>query len=389
MRRNVQDRLSYMYGPNAANRSKGGDATVRVLVAGGGIAGLGAAVALTQRGIEVDLVERNPAWRTNGAGIMLNPNGERALRALGLDAAVLDAGFRVETMRIMDATGSELGVFPAEHWSGIGGVIAIHRDALQQVLLEAASGSHLTLGSSVSGIDDDGSHVNVTMADGSKASYSLVVIAEGIRSTTRDAVFGTTEPRPVGQTYWRTAVNDELVDMLTMVNDRDRYVSVLPLGKGRTYVAVQTHSIHPDVPRDERIATMRAACAGLAGPVPAVLDAVRSDDDVFVNVAEEMPTILWRRSRVVVIGDAAHALSPSFGQGANLALEDAVVLADELAARDDVIASLDAFVARRDPRVRFVHQKTAERIALVNRGASQRDLAAAVALVSEHLKAPI
>jgi 2-polyprenyl-6-methoxyphenol hydroxylase-like FAD-dependent oxidoreductase len=124
--------------------------------------------------------------------------------------------------------------------------------------------------------------------------------------------------------------------------------------------------------------------------VPGALDAIRSDDDVFVGPAEEVPDIHWRRSRVVLIGDAAHALSPSFGQGANLAIEDGLVLADELAtADDDVDAALDAFVARREPRVGFVQEKTAERVALVNSGASQRDLYAATQLVSTHLAAPI
>jgi 2-polyprenyl-6-methoxyphenol hydroxylase-like FAD-dependent oxidoreductase len=134
---------------------------------------------------------------------------------------------------------------------------------------------------------------------------------------------------------------------------------------------------------------MRAACAGLTGPVPGALDTIRSDDDVFAGMAEEVPDIHWRHSRVILVGDAAHALSPAFAQGANLALEDAVVLAEELASTDDFDASLDAYVARREPRVGFVQQKTAERIALVNQGASQRDLAAAAQLISAHLTAPI
>jgi len=106
---------------------------VRLLVSGGGIAGLTAATALTQRGIEVDLVERGASWRTNGAGISLNPNGERVLRDLRLDAVIGGAGFWVEMLRIMDAAGTSMGEFPFGRWPGVGGSIAIHRDALQQV----------------------------------------------------------------------------------------------------------------------------------------------------------------------------------------------------------------------------------------------------------------
>lgn len=362
---------------------------VRVLVSGGGIAGLAAAAALTQRGIEVDLVERDTSWRTNGAGISINPNGERVLRDLGLDGAVADAGFRIEILQIMNPAGTSIGEFSFGRWPGVGGSIAIHRDALQQVLVEAASGTRLALGMTVRGIDVGGRAARVTFDGGSVAEYDVVVVAEGIRSTTRAAVFGAVQPRPVGQMYWRTAVPEVLVDMLTMIADEDRYVSLIPLGRGQTYIAVQTRSAPIPVEPGDRIATMRTATDGIGGPVPAVIDAIPSDDDVFVGPAEEVADIQWRQSRVVLIGDAAHALSPSFGQGANLAIEDAYVLAEELASNEDVDAALDAFVVRREPRVAFVQEKTAERIELVNRGANQRDLYAATQLVEAHLSAPI
>jgi 2-polyprenyl-6-methoxyphenol hydroxylase-like FAD-dependent oxidoreductase len=360
-----------------------------VLVSGGGIAGLAAATAMSQRGIEVDLVERGTDWRTNGAGISLYPNGDRVLRALGLDEKVGDAGFRIETLRIVDAAGTSVGEFPFGRWPDVGGSIAIHRDALQQVLVEAATDARLMLGTTVRNIADDGRATQVTFDDDSIADYDVVVVAEGIRSTTRAEVFGPVQPRPVGQMYWRTAVPEVLVDMLTMVAAEDRYVSVIPIGGGQTYIAVQTRSAPLTVEPGERISSMRRAIDGMAGLVPTAVDAIQSDDAVFVGPAEEVADIRWRKSRVVLIGDAAHALSPSFGQGANLALEDAYVLAEELASSDDVDAALDAFVARREPRVAFVQEKTAERIALVNRGASQRDLYEATQLVEAHLSAPI
>jgi 2-polyprenyl-6-methoxyphenol hydroxylase-like FAD-dependent oxidoreductase len=282
-----------------------------------------------------------------------------------------------------------MGEFPFGRWPDVGGTIAIHRDALQHVLVEAASDARLTLGMTVRDIADGGNSAQVTFEDGSVEDYDVVVVAEGIRSTTRAAVFGPVQPRPTGQMYWRTAVPELLVDMLTMVADEDRFVSLMPIGAGQTYIAAQTRSAPIVVEPGERIASMRTATKGMAGPVPAVLDAIRSDDDVFVGAAEEVAEIHWRKSRVVVIGDAAHALSPSFGQGANLAIEDAFVLAEALASTEDVDEALDAFVERREPRVAFVQTKTAERVSLVNRGANQRDLYAATQLVEHHLSAPI
>jgi 2-polyprenyl-6-methoxyphenol hydroxylase-like FAD-dependent oxidoreductase len=362
---------------------------MRVLVSGGGIGGLTAAIALTQRGIAVDLVERGATWETRGAGITINPNGDRVFRDLGLDNEVADAGFRIERLQLMDAAGGSIGEFPFGPWPGVGGAIAIHRDALQRVLVKAASRASLMLGRTVTHVDDGGSAVRVTFDDGSLAQYDVLVVAEGIRSTTRAAIFGPVHVRSVGQMYWRTAVPERLVDVLTMVADEGRFVSVIPLDDTWTYIAVQTHSEPISVASSERIVSMRAATAGMAGPVSAGIDALRSDDDVFVGPAEEVTDVHWRRSRVVLIGDAAHALSPAFGQGANLALEDAYVLAEELASTDDIDHALDAFVARRESRVAFVQAKSEERIALVNRGASQRDLLAATQLVEAHLSKPI
>lgn len=153
--------------------------------------------------------------------------------------------------------------------------------------------------------------------------------------------------------------------------------------------AVQTRPAPITVEAGDRIASMRAATEGIAGPVPAVIDAIGSDDEVFVGPAEEVDEIHWRRSRVVLIGDAAHALSPALSQGANLAMEDAYVLADEMASTDDIDVALDGFVARREPRVAFVRDKAAERIALLNSGANQRDVLAALQLVEARLSAPI
>jgi 2-polyprenyl-6-methoxyphenol hydroxylase-like FAD-dependent oxidoreductase len=363
---------------------------MQLLVVGGGIAGLAVAVAAMQRGIAVDVMERESRLIASGAGITLYPNGERALHALGLDAAVADAGERIMTVRTMTPDGRVVAEQPAERWDGIGGTISIHRIALLNVLAEAASGARVRFGTTVSDLNDEGSTMTASFTDGTSGHYDVVVGADGIRSAVRRQVFGDIAVQTVGQMYWRTAVRASIVEEATMVFDADRYVALMPLGDGWTYIAVQKRSARlVAVARTDRLASLRAACDGLGGPVPEALDAIGDGDDIFVGPAEEVSRDTWRSGRVVLVGDAAQTLSPVLTQGGSLALEDAVVLADELAGAGDVDDALGRFVARREPRVRLVREHTTQRIELLNSGADQIDLAAATRATNAILREPI
>ena len=195
------------------------------------------------------------------------------------------------------------------------------------------------------------SGVEVEFTDGTSGAYDLVVGADGIRSSVRELAFGPIAPRYVGQMYWRTAVSADLVTCSTMAFDEQRFVALLPLGGGITYVALQAHVPEPfEEPLAGRTARARARFADFGGPVPAALAALGDDTSVHFGPAEEIDRDEWRAGRVVLIGDAAHACSPTLAQGGSLAIEDAVVLAELLAGEASVDPALDAFVARRPRR---------------------------------------
>jgi 2-heptyl-3-hydroxy-4(1H)-quinolone synthase len=344
---------------------------VNVLVVGGGIAGLSLATALARRDIGCEIVEREPEWTTVGAGITLYPNGLRALGALGLDRAVVAAGAPVDIVRTLTVHGELISEFPGEVWEGVGRTVAIHRAPLQQVLLDAAATTPVRMGTTVASITQLGDGVEVELTDGTRGRYDLLVGADGIRSRVRNLAFDRSPPRYVGQTYWRTSVAAEVVDTATMMFAPDRYVALLPLGGGQTFVAAQIYSPDPlDYPRDEWIPELFAQFGDFATPAAAAFARIDPASLHFGGV-DEIERDQWRAGRAVLVGDAAHACSPTLAQGGSLAFEDAVVLAELLDEVRDVDAALDAFVARREPRARWVRERTRLHMQVLNDGAPQ------------------
>ncbi|MBW2424014.1 MAG: FAD-dependent monooxygenase, partial [Deltaproteobacteria bacterium] len=216
-----------------------------ILIVGAGIAGLALAIALGRKGIECELVEREPLWTTVGGGITLYPNGIRALRTLGLADAVCEGGAVVETIRSTDRLGRVLGEMPGQVWPGLGPTVAIHRPELQRLLVEAASDVPIRMGTSVAALRVERGGVDVDFADGSSGHFDIVVGADGIRSDLRERFFSPSSPRYVGQMYWRATVLERVVTCATMAFDDDRYVALIPVGGSRVYLGAQLHREAP------------------------------------------------------------------------------------------------------------------------------------------------
>ncbi|MBW2498379.1 MAG: FAD-dependent monooxygenase [Deltaproteobacteria bacterium] len=356
-----------------------------ILIVGAGIAGLALAIALGRKGIECELVEREPLWTTVGGGITLYPNGIRALRTLGLADAVCEGGAVVETIRSTDRLGRVLGEMPGQVWPGLGPTVAIHRPELQRLLVEAASDVPIRMGTSVAALRVERGGVDVDFADGSSGHFDIVVGADGIRSDLRERFFSPSSPRYVGQMYWRATVLERVVTCATMAFDDDRYVALIPVGGSRVYLGAQLHREAPLDPDgcDPREA-LEAHFGDYEGPVREAFGLL--DDDLHFGPAREIERDEWRAGRVVLVGDAAHACSPTLAQGGSLAIEDAVVLAEVLSSagagrtqRAHVLdEALDAFVARREPRARWVRERTHHQIRLLNQGSAHEELEASL-----------
>ncbi len=329
---------------------------LRVLIVGAGIAGLALARALLQRGITAEVVERVSEWEASGAGLYLPGNAVRALRELGIGSAVAQRANPIKRQRLLDHRGRLLADIDVDMlWDGVGGCIAIHRAALHEALLEGTADVHIRLGVSVTGLED-GEAPRVSFSDGSTGTYDLVVGADGVHSTIRSLALGGAPATNVGQASWRFIADDVAgITDWTVLLGRGRAFLTVSLGGGVVYCYADVSTSDPAGSASE---DWRARFADFAEPVPGLLD--RAADAYFAPIEEVAPPA-WTAGRVVLVGDAAHASSPNMAQGAAMAVEDALVLAEMLTADVAVDSALAGYVERRQARVTWVQEQTQRR----------------------------
>jgi 2-polyprenyl-6-methoxyphenol hydroxylase-like FAD-dependent oxidoreductase len=333
----------------------------RLLIVGGGIAGLTLATALHRHGIAAEIVELTPSRQTTGAGILLMANGVRVLRALGLGDAVEQVGAPVRHMGFFDQHGIPLCTTDLqEMWGETGPCIGISRVRLQQVLLAGAAQVPTRFGVSITSLSHQPNGVSVDFSDGSTADYDLVVGADGIYSTVRRLAISPAQPRYAGTIVWRSIVPirpSGLSEMMVLMGD-GCYFGQVPLGGGHTYGFGAVGGARFLDPVEGRLERLRERFAGFGGPVAAYLDALECDEQLHVGPFEWMDLDRWSAGRVVLIGDAAHAGPPNMAEGGCMALEDALVLAEELDAADTVACALASYEARRRPRADWVQEQS-------------------------------
>jgi FAD-dependent urate hydroxylase len=339
-------------------------AGLRILVVGAGIGGLGAARALRQRGLAADVVEREPAWTHTGAGIYLPGNATRALGALGLESAVAERAAPIPYQRLCDHRGNLLAdIDTAALWGDVGPCLALHRADLHAVLASHGDPIPVRRGVSLQQLSQQDDTVTVGFDDGSAGHYDLVLGADGVHSQVRRLVVGADAVRPVGQVAWRfvTACPPE-VTTWTVLLGRDRTFLAVPIGRGRVYCYCDAPVDSPSRPKgDEVTGRLAELLTGFAAPVPAILDTLGPDGAVHVSPIEEVTLDRWSRGSVLLIGDAAHATSPNMAEGAAMALEDGLVLAECLASGRGIAQTLATFQARRRPRAQWVLAQTHRR----------------------------
>ncbi|WP_326555254.1 FAD-dependent monooxygenase [Micromonospora sp. NBC_01813] len=334
-------------------------APVRVLVVGASVAGLATARALRLAGLRPEVVEKLAPSVVAGAGIFLPGNAIRSLRDLGLDNPLRPLGAVIRRQRFLDSTGDELCAVDLERlWQGVGESRALPRADLHQVLLTGAGGE-VRFNTEVRDLEVGDETTKVAFGDGSYAEYDLVVGADGRRSAIRRLADLGGAPHPVGQIAYRSVVTGgpKVTDWTALLGQRSGIV-LSPMGYGRIYLYADEPLPAGAAPPADPLVRLRELFGGYGGPVPALLDAV---EKVQVAVTDEVELSNWSRGNVVLVGDAAHATAPTLSQGAAMAFEDALVLAEALRTHATVTEGLAGYESRRRPRTQWVLDRTRDR----------------------------
>jgi salicylate hydroxylase len=336
-----------------------------ITLLGAGIAGLACARALALRGAEVTVLEQADAIREVGAGLQISPNGAAVLRALGLGEALDRAGTAATGVRLIDGSSAE----PVLSMDLRGRDFRLlHRADLIALLLEGArgAGAELRLLQRIETVDLTGARPRIVTAQGAALTPDLLIGADGLHSHTRVALNGAAAAVFTGQVAWRAVLPEaEAEDTAALAEVHmgpGRHLVSYPLrgGRQRNIVAVEERSRWAEESwtlRDDPM-DLRLAFETFSPRVRGWLDRV---EEVHLWGLFRHPVARhWHGGRAVILGDAAHPTLPFLAQGANMALEDAWVLADCLARHDTPEAAFAAYQQARAARcARIVAASTA------------------------------
>ena len=323
-----------------------------VVIAGAGIGGLTLAIALRRRGVRVTVLERSPELAPAGAGLALMPNGLEALSQLGLAPATLAAGHVLRRSAFMTPGGRMLG-----RALDIGAIfdvpsVALHRGRLHQVLLQAVEPGIVRTGDAVVSYEQREGSVAAICASGERFETDLLVGADGLHSALRARLVGDGDPVYAGYTSWRGVTPAGSVPPPPLVTEswgRGERFGIVDIGFGEIYWFAVA-----DAPPGGRDRDARRELLSRFGrwhePIRALIEATPADRILRTDICDRPPIDRWHDGRVVLLGDAAHPMTPNIGQGASQAIEDAVVLDRCLAAGAPLEAALTRYEGRRVAR---------------------------------------
>ena len=322
----------------------------RVAVIGAGLGGLTAALAFAKAGADVEVFEKAPELTEIGAGIQITPNGARALEALGLGAQMAEFGLAAGAVVPTDGlTGYPITRFDLSTQSPK--YRFFHRAALINFIGKAAqaAGAKIYLGAPVTSIAEDG----LLRTPQGDFTFDLCVGADGIHSMSRLFVAGASEPKFTGQVAWRAVVSAKgAAPEAHIWMGPGRHIVTYPLqGDVLNIVAVQEREAwaeegwsHPDDAHN-----LQAAFADFAPEVQKILSHVK--EPKLWGLFRHEVAQRWHSDRIVILGDAAHPTLPFLAQGANLAIEDAYVLARCCDGSGDITSGLRTYEDLRKSRV--------------------------------------
>jgi salicylate hydroxylase len=350
-----------------------------ILIAGGGIGGIATALCLRARGVPFELFEQAAAFREVGAGIQLSANVMRILMKLGLGeglakVAVMPKGLEVRSWQSGERIlWTPLGYEAERHFGAP--YYHAHRAEVLELLVQALGRGNIHLGCKVKSVAHDAHGASLTLEDGTTHAGEALVAADGIHSLVRDQLFGKSAPRFSGNVAWRgTMPAEDVADLkLDFLSSNwwgpERSLVHYYICGGRTHNWIGVgRSEAPSRESWSATGIVDDALAEYAGWHPQVLGVIRATTKLFrMALYDREPLSTWHAGRVVLLGDAAHAMLPYHAQGAAQSIEDAYVLAGCIAdAPGAPLAAIARYERIRKERAEWVQRFSCEAEELFN-----------------------
>jgi len=338
------------------------------LIVGGGIAGMSAAIMLRRAGIDVELVDIAKEWKMVGAGLTISASTLRAFQQLGILDQVRELGHTHPGIQVCDAAGRPVRhvVSPPLPDADVPGAAGILRPVLHGILAQSLAEHDVAvrLGLTVSNILQEGDKTTTRFSDGTSGSYDFVVGADGLFSSTRKLLFPeAAAPAFTGQACWRLVLpRPPEIDQRHFFLGGPVKVGLTPVSRDEMYLFLLEHI--PENPwRDP--ATQHIQLGKLLESFGGILKSIRESLSpasriVYRPLEGHLLRHDWHRGNAVLLGDAAHATTPQLAAGAGMAVEDGIVLAQEIGRCDSLHEAFANFMRRRYERCRLVVENSLE-----------------------------
>lgn len=327
---------------------------MKIAIAGAGIAGLTTAVALKKKNIDTVLFEASPEIKAVGAGLALAANAMKAFDVIGLKDELVQRGHRLKALTICDHHGS---VITKTEPGNSEENFTIHRADLHSFLMEQLPADTIFTGKKLNYVEQNPEKAELFFDDGSAYQADYVIAADGIHSVVRQQLLPGSSPRYVGYTCWRAVINET---ELKLPNAREIWgpggrFGIVPLKDNRTYwfACINSPQDNPEV-KNYTVQDLLKQFEGYPEDVQTILKNTRDEDLLRNDILDLKPINRFAFGRTVLIGDAAHATTPNMGQGACMAVEDAVWLAEAMSRNRDFQQVFREFEKSRMKRVHWI-----------------------------------
>jgi 2-polyprenyl-6-methoxyphenol hydroxylase-like FAD-dependent oxidoreductase len=328
-------------------------------IIGGGIAGLTTAIALQRLGLNAVVFEAAPLVRPVGAGLVLAANAMQAMQRLNLSRRILAHGRQLDAFAILDEQGHPITRTDSRAIAERYGThnVTIHRADLHQVLLAQLPPNTVRTGKRAIQLSEQPDGVTIRFDDDTTFRTDYLLVADGIHSPLRQQLLPNSVPRYSGYTCWRAVIDwpgNGLTEATETWGSRGR-VGIVPLAGDQVYwFACVNAPVQDPTMRRQTCRSLSDRFKHYHAPIAGLLACTPDENLLWNDIIDLKPLPRYAFGRTLLLGDAAHATTPNLGQGACQAIEDAVVLADELSKGVVPTVAFAAFERRRLARTHYV-----------------------------------